>query len=343
MKCTRLVCLSIAIVLMLVFGSAVQAGDKITLRWAHYIPNQPDIFVKADQYFADKVKEKTNGRVEIQVFYGQTLGKVKELMGLVSEGTVDIASFPTGYFASAFPLWAAPNSLPFTMSTLDEAYNTGLDLLPKCPGAQQEIADQNLKLLFHHVLAPYQVFSTKPIAKFEDLKGLKVRTWGTYMPEAFGAAGAVAVNVLPAEVYEALKRGVVDAAMWPLELGWLQKHHEVAPNICMWNIGSFVGHGNWINLEKWNSLPPDVQQIMIETAKEASKVELDMRAKMDQVARQKLTEAGVNFIEIAPEERQKWVDACPKFMDKWQSEMEGQGLGDQAKQMKAEWLKILGR
>jgi len=329
----------LAVVLM---GAAPAAAKTVTLRWAHYVPDHP-IFVAADSHFAKRVEEITGGEVKVQIFYGETLGKVKEMLGLVKNGTVDMASFPTGYFTSAFPLWSAPNNLPFTMSDLDQAYRTAVDLPSKLEGVQEEIKKQNLRLLFHHVLSPYQVFSTKPLTKFEDWKGIKVRTWGAYMPDAFAAAGAVAVNVFPAEVYESLKRGVVDAAIWPLELGLIQKHYEVAPNVCLWNLGTFIGWGNWINLNSWNKLTPEQQKAFTDAAVESRKVELDSRAKMDIEAREKLIALKARIIEIDPAERQKWIDASPNFLDQWVSEMKDKGLGKDADELKAQWQKVIGQ
>lgn len=328
----------------LLVSVAVSAAEKrITMRWAHYVPNRPNTYIIADEVFAKRVEELTNGKVKIRIYFGQTLGKVKELLTLVKSGTVDIASFPTGYFSSAFPLWTAPNNLPFVMETTEQAYRSAIELAETNADIQKEIKGQNLRLLFHHVLPPYQLFSKKPILKFEDLEGLKIRTWGAYMPQAYKAAGAVAVNVYPAEVYEALKRGVVDAAMWPLELGLLQRHHEVAPNICLWNVGSFVGWGNWMNLNSWNKLSDSQRDAVIKAAEEARKVEFETRVRNNQAAKEKLVSMGSKILEVPEAERKKWIEASPRFVEEWVASMKRKGLGKEAGNLKNRWQNILNR
>jgi TRAP-type C4-dicarboxylate transport system substrate-binding protein len=328
--------------LVLSFAPITHATKPIVLKWAHFVgKSPPETGGLIDQFFADEVNKRTNGRVKIEIYWSQTLGKVKELLGLVSNGTVDIAVVPAGYFPSSFPLWAAPNSIPFVMETLEQAWQTHNKIPAEIGAVKEEAKKLNIKLLYHHTIAPYQLFSTKPVIKFEDLKGMKVRSWGSYIPKAYQAAGAVSVTIFPAENYEALKRGLVDAVMWPLAHGSGLKIHEVAPIISMWNIGTFVGRGNWINLDSWKKLPADVQKIMLDVSKEASKMEANEWRKWTHNAREKMDAAGVKYYEVPEVERQKWIKACPDFLADWVKAMEKQGKGDAARQMKKRWLKIV--
>jgi TRAP-type C4-dicarboxylate transport system substrate-binding protein len=341
--CLGVICLGV-IGFMVMAISPAHAGEKITLNWAHYVPYFPKevgVGPDTDEYFADELKKRTNGQVEIKIHWGQTLGKTKEMLGLVREGTVDMAGFPTGYFSSTFPLWAAPNSMPFVMTTIDEAQQVGIRLPKEIPGIQEEIKKQNIRLLYHHTLACYQLFSKRPVVKFEDFKGLKCRTWGEQLPMALKSAGGVGVSVMPSEAYEAIKRGVLDATIWPLLMGRLYKHHEVAPNICQWNIMSIVGWGVWMNLDVWNKLPSDVQKIIDEVIEDTMKYERNRALRAQNESNKKLKEAGAKFYDVPESERQKWIKVCPDFLEEWVQDMEKLGKGEAAKQMKKRWLEIV--
>lgn len=84
-----------------------------------------------------------------------------------------------------------------------------------------------------HLLASYgdgirfHIFTSKPVAKVEDLKAMKLRTTPNYTP-FFQALGVSLVNTAPGEVQQALERGVVDGYGWPLigifDLGWGHLH-----------------------------------------------------------------------------------------------------------------------
>jgi len=321
-------------------GSA-QGEDQIVLRWAHFMNESPATLVATDTYIADEVLKRTNGKIKMQIFWVNTLAQVKELLDLVKEGTLDIVSFPTGYFASAFPLWAAPNAIPFLITNFDQAQQLGVRIPKEVPGVAEEIKAQNLKLLMHHSLTPYQLFSTRPVTKFEDLKGLKVRTWGPFLPVAFSSAGGVGVSIFPAETYEGLRKKVIDATLWPLPAGFYFKHYEVAPYVCLWDVMGIVGWGNWMNLDKWNSLPQDIQKTIEAVCQDALAHDRQNMLELEKKCREEMEAKGVKVSKIDPAERQKWIDASPAFLDLWVKEMEKIGKGEAALQMKAIWLETV--
>jgi TRAP-type C4-dicarboxylate transport system substrate-binding protein len=326
--------------MFLISVPSISAADKpIVLRVAHFMGDTP--LIGAERFLGDEVAKRTNGRVKIETYYGQTLGKAKELLGLVKSGSVDIACVAAGYFPSQFPLWSGPNGLPFVMKSVDTPIQVSLKIPNEIPAVQEEMKKQNVKFLFAEPLAGYTMFAKKPVVKFEDLKGLKVRTYGMYLPQAMEAAGAVGVTIHPMETYESLKRGVIDASIWPLQAGYFMKNHEVAPHACLWDIQTIVGYSHLINLDVWNKLPADIQKIILEVEKENYQ---DARARYlrhRKEAEGKLKAEGATIHSIDPNERQKWIDASPNFFDQWVKSCEKKGKGAGAKQMRAMWIDIV--
>lgn len=334
----------IVISLIIVVPLASFAQKPIVLRWTQLVPERPEQGgAIIDQFFASEVEKRTDNRVKFEFFWSCSMGKPKEMISQVKSGIVDLASTPSGYYPSEFPLWTPPNNIPFLMETLEDAWQTHVLLPKESKTIQKEIADKGLKLLYHHTLGPYQIFATKPVVTFEDLNGLKVRSWGPDVPKALHAAGAVGVSIFPAEMYESLHRNVVDAALWPLAHGYIQRTHEVAPHVCMWNFGAFVGRGVWINLDTWNKLSKDVQNVMIEVVDETREFELKKWKEWTRQAREKLEAEGAIFHEIPAGERQKWIDALPDFTAQWVEQMEKNGLGDEAGQIRKHWLEIVSK
>jgi TRAP-type C4-dicarboxylate transport system substrate-binding protein len=96
-------------------------------------------------------------------------------------------------------------------------------------------------------------------------------------------------------------------------------------------------HALWINLDKWNSLPPDARKAMQEVAEEAKRRDLEKLAEAEKTARTTMAAAGVEFIEFPESERKKWVAASPDFFADWVAKMEKLGKGDAARQTVALW------
>ena len=332
------------IILGICLTGTAQAGDAITLRWSHFAPEKlAKVLGSGDHGFIKQVEEKTNGRIKIQIHWGGTLGKENENLGLVRDGTVDIASFYTGAFESQFPLYAAPNAMFFVMTTLEEAYQCALQMPQKLKGVQDEIAAQNIKLLYHILLPSYVIYSREPIVKFEDLKGLKLRTFGVYLPQAYKAAGAVGVTLMLPELHESLQRGVVDGVTWSSTTGALMGLHKVAPNVNRWDIGSIVGYGNFINLDTWNKISPADQKIIMAAAAETQKFVYEMAVKSDALMWAKMKKEGAKIHEIPSAERDKWITASPKFLDEWVERLDKQGKGKEAREMRDLWLEIVDK
>ncbi|MBU2548714.1 MAG: TRAP transporter substrate-binding protein DctP [Proteobacteria bacterium] len=337
-----IIIVAVVVLALIACPMLAQAEKTITLRMAHFIFEKPESAgAYTDKFFASEVAKRTGGKVNVEIFWSGQLGQTKELLGLVRSGTVDMAAFPAGYFPSQFPLWRGPNSLPFVMTKVDQVIETARRLPKEVPALEQEMQRNNVKSLFSHAIAPYQLFAKKPITKVENFKGLRCRTWGVYLPEALAAVGATGVSVFPTEAYEASKRGVVDAQVWGLPHGAMLKMDEVAPEISLWNIMAIVGWGIHINLDKWKTLPPDVQKVMLDVANECYEVEREREKKNMLWGRDVLSKKGCKFHEISQATREEWVKACPDFMESWVQANEKAGNGPAAKQMRDIWLSIV--
>jgi len=110
----------------------------------------------------------------------------------------------------------------------------------------------------------FHLFTNVPIETPYDMAGLKMRVSGTY--EAFAKAlGASVVTVPYGEVYTALERGTVDGFGWkvvgPADAGWPEVCKYIIEPKIYWDNTEFI-----VNLDKWNSLPKHLQDLLTNSA-----------------------------------------------------------------------------
>jgi TRAP-type C4-dicarboxylate transport system substrate-binding protein len=319
--------------------SGSPASAQITLRLNHQL-SAVAAGAQVDQWYADEVAKRTNGKVVIKMFYSEALGKAKEMLSLVKQGAVDIAAVSPSFFPSELPFFSAPNSIPMAMDSTLQAQVIMHTLLDRVPAFMDEAKANNVRPIFFHVLNPYYLLCKHGVRQVDDLKGKKIRTWGEDMPRLMQAAGAVPVTLFIPELYESLQRGVIDCTPMSVDLAVSYKLHEVAKNLAQVVTWQGPTHALWVNLDKWNSIPPDAQKIMLEVAEEAKKKDLEKLAEADKAARDAMKAGGVTLTDFPEAERQKWVAASPDFFADWVAKMDKLGKGEAARQTVAMWKEI---
>ncbi len=171
----------------------------------------------------------------------------------------------------------------------------------------------------------------KPLNSLDDIKGLKMRTAETAMyVDLWNALGASTVTSAWSEAYTLLQQGVADA---------LEADVTGLVNQNMQEVGKYlskIGHLGaiycvFINEDKWNSIPEDLQKIIQEAALESQEKQLLGRQASDDAAEQVMVKAGVVINEVSPEERNRMKDACKAIYEKY----EKMGLGELINRMLA--------
>lgn len=307
------------------------------VRFANFLPASLTQ-VQVDQWFADELERRSGGKVRMKIFAAGTMGKPTELLKLVSDGGVHGAATSPGYFPSQMPLLYATNSLPLASKSAEETSRIVHTLYKEMPALQNEMRQNNVHPLFWHVLDPYYLVCRTPVRTLADLKGKKIRSWGEDVPRLFKAAGAVPVNLLPAELYESMQRGTVDCTPYSLSTATSLKLHEVAKYVTFLSIGAPGGWPQFYNLKTWESWPAETRALFNQVAEDARKHELRELAKADEEARRVMKAAGVEFIDF-PEQKQ-FEAMAPNFIDEWVSRMQQQGKGADAAKMAARWKQL---
>ena len=314
--------------------AASRAQESLDLRFASFLPatlTQSQV----DQWFVDEIAKRSNGRIKIRIFFGAALGKPTELLKLVSEGGVQIATTSPAYFPSQLPFMSPTNALPLQFRDAPQASKVLHGLWEGSPALQKEMKDLNVYPLFWHVLDPYYMICRTPIRTLADFKGKKIRSYGEDVPRLLQAMGAVPVNMLPAELYEGLQKGVIDCTPYSLGTAVSLKLHEVAKYVTFMSVGSPGGWPQFYNLKTWESFSPETKKLFHDVANDARKIELQKIVDADNEARKTMRAAGVEFIDFP--DQAKVEASAPDFLADWAARMDKAGKGADAQKMAGLW------
>ena len=316
---------------------AVPVAAQESMRFASFLPaTLPQ--TQTDQWFADEVTKRSGGKLKIQVFAGGTLGKPTELLKLVSEGGVQMATTSPAYFTSQFPLLSATNSLPLVFKDAAQVQKILPILYAETPGLQSELKQLNLHPIYWHSVDPYYMICRTPVRSLADMKGKKVRSYGDDVPRMLQAVGAIPVNLLPGDLYESLQKGTIDCTPYSLATAVSLKLHEVAKYVTFMNIGSPGGWPIFVNQKAWDGLSAENKKLVMDVSAAAAKVELDKFAESDTEARKVMKAAGVEFIDFP--DQKKFEAAAPDFLGDWVGRMDKAGKGADATKMAARWKEL---
>jgi TRAP-type C4-dicarboxylate transport system substrate-binding protein len=195
------------------------------------------------------------------------------------------------------------------------------------PAFNAELAKFNLApCLLFGTNPSYDLNSKKPVTKVSELKGLRIGHSPVEYVPAFESIGAVSVISPAPEFYERLERGVIDGIFLPNTITDTYKAQEVAPYHTIIGFNTAVIFGMWTNLDMWNKLSPEDQEIF----KQAGIVAQDTYHNMLQDEINQMYERwkadGVEILTMEESEIQNWANSMPDLKKQWAAKMEQQGL-----------------
>ena len=281
---------------------------------------------KGGEIWANKVKEKTNGRINIKLYPGVSLiqGDQTREFSALRQGVIDMA---IGSTINWSPQVRQLNlfSLPFLMPDY-----AAIDAL-----TQGEVGKDIFALLEKAGVVPlawgengYRELtnSKHPVRTPADMKGLKIRVVGSPLfVETFTALGANPTQMSWADAQPAFASGAVDGQENPMSIFTAAKLHTVGQkNLTMWGYVAdplvFV-----VNKEIWNSWTPQdrehVRQAAIEAGKEEIAIARKGLAEPGQPLLKDIAGLGVNIVQLSPAERDAFVQATRPIYTKWKGQI----------------------
>lgn len=317
----------IAGLVTLAIAGSGYAGDKQKLRLASEYPDKHPTVKNGFLPWIKEVKEKTDGNLKIQFFNPNTLCPPKEANAALMSGAADMIFTPSQMSARGkFPM-SSVALLPFMTTSSTAGSQIVWELYNKYPEMQKEY--ESMKVLWQWVSAPFEVHTAKKdVQSLEDLKGLKLIVWTGDLAKVVSALGANPVETTPHDTYLSLQRGMADGVVCPIapmkayKISDVVKYHTI--------VGVLTTHFYaGVNLDKWNSLPKEMQQVLLDTTGEKmvqiSANTLDAGSAKDT---EWMKEKGHKFTVLSPEERARWQEKTKPIIDEWVVKMEGQGFAN---------------
>lgn len=265
--------------------------------------------------FKEIVEERSNGRIEVEYVGGPEAIPPFNQAEAVQNGTIDMGWVAGSYYPDIVP---EVLGISFSELTYEQELEKGsIEYLSKIHEEKM-----NVKLIGRagHGDLTLHVSNEHEIKSSKDLAGLNFRGTSVYVP-AIEAAGGSAIALEAGEIYSSLEKGLIDGYGWMNfslpELG--------AQELTGYQIEPYIGKADQLilaNLNFYNSLPEDLQQLINDAAKEAY---FDARDQLDKILeeeRKVLTEAGVQFIKLEDAEEyeklvreKKWEWAATRVND----------------------------
>jgi TRAP-type C4-dicarboxylate transport system substrate-binding protein len=223
-----------------------------------------NIFAESLREFAQRVEEATDGQVRMTVHEGGALGQSDEdHFSAVSDGLVPVASVLMGAAVGSSPIYGLSTS-PFLVRDFEEAR-----LLHDIarPYYEEEAERFDQKILFTAPWPPSGVHAQRPIHNYEDLQGLRIRTYDRSGTDVLNRAGANAVVMSWGDVYPALATGTIDSVLTSAQSGVSANFWEVLSHYSRVNFAFPLNMIN-VNLESWNELTEEQQATIERIAQE---------------------------------------------------------------------------
>jgi TRAP-type C4-dicarboxylate transport system substrate-binding protein len=265
-------------------------------KWKAVATSRPTPQFALWTWLAEELDKRTNGQVKVDVVSLPELGLTGfELVRVTRSGLVDVADVIFAYVAGDVPAIEGVD-LPGLFPDLNTSVKAHVAFMPVIKKHEDKLGG----VVLGGYLWPGQyVFSRKPVRGPADLKGLKVRVYGTAQTEFANAMGMEPVSIAFAETYTALERGTVDAAITGTYPGFALKFYEVTKFLVDVNHGPVAG-ALVVSKRTWDKLTPDTRALMTKLGEEFSERGWEMGRRTTQEGLDKNREKGMEIITITP-------------------------------------------
>jgi TRAP-type C4-dicarboxylate transport system substrate-binding protein len=270
------------------------------------------------QSWSDKIAAATDGHVKIVIYPSSQLAAAADVGEMVETGGVDIGWLFTPFYKGQFPLTEVASIPMVGFDNGSLATNVLWDLYDKYPELQKEWSRYKLLNMYG---IPASIFGTvgKPIAAPEDVKGLVLRSPAGLVTDVVTKLGGSPVVMAPPDMYEALEKKNINGYIF--EPAGIQNFKLQEVTDYFTDLPIYIGvFGIVMNWDKWNSLPPEYQQIIESFSyREGSlAASADMQAAADK-GHQVFIDAGAEWVTPTDEAKAAFEAVADEVAKTWPS------------------------
>ena len=300
---------------------APAGAEDFKLTYSNFFP-PTHIQSQLAEAWCKEVESRTNGRVKVEYYPGQTLTKAAQVYDGVVTGMSDIGFSVLAYTRGRFPVMSAVD-LPL-------GYQSGRAATKVINAVYDKFQPKELmdtEVMYLHAHGPGLVHTKdKAVRKLEDIKGMKLRGHGT-SALVLEALGAVPVPSPMPETYQNIQKGVVQGSVYPLEAnkGWrLGEVTDYAT--CAFSAAYTTSFFVVMNKDKWNALPKDIRKIIREINDEWVVKHGEAWDTSDMVGIRYFLNQGNEMIGLDEKEAARWKEAVAPILENYAKEMTEKGF-----------------
>jgi TRAP-type C4-dicarboxylate transport system substrate-binding protein len=285
------------------------AADPRELKISHQFPGgtatEGDFRDRLCQKFAGTVEARTNGALKCTIYPGSSLMKTNAQFSAMRKGALDMSLVPLNYAGGE----VAETNIGLIPGLVTN-YSQGMAWKDKPVGKYlaDVLADKGVLLVSWIWQAGGIASRGKPIVEPDDAKGLKVRGGSREMDLVLKQAGATVVTIPSNEIYADMQTGVLDAAMTSSTSLISFRLEEIAKGL-----GSGRNAAYWFMLEPlmisksvFDSLPKDMQDVVMSTGTEMEAFGVENAKADDQEVGTVYRKAGAEVVELSPATVARW-------------------------------------
>ncbi|WP_425593246.1 TRAP transporter substrate-binding protein [Jannaschia rubra] len=285
---------SIALATALAVLAGPLAAQERTLQLGH-LANEDNSWHQASVKFAEEVERLTDGRIAVEVFPNESLGKEIDLINGMQLGTVDMTI--TGESLQNWAPMAALLAVPYAYDSLERMDEVASGEIGDRI-EQQIVENAQIRPLAYFARGPRELTANREIRSPDDLNGLKMRVPNVPLfVNVWSALGAQPTPMAFSEVFTSLQNGTIDAQENPLALIRSASFAEVQDFV---NLTDHVR--SWIYLtiseQTWTQLSDEDRAAIEEAAQIAQDYERELFLESLDTDRQALEDAGMTFVEV---------------------------------------------
>lgn len=319
-----------AVFMMALAPTTGVAQDSYHLRFADIGPPRGSR-AEAMMWWADQLKSRSDGQIEIEFFWGGALANPTAMVEAVGSGLADIG-YVVGEYTTLLSRMSFA-SIPYIENDPWIAMRATFDTVSQNEVIREQAEENGIEFLTSFGPGPTLILSREPITSVEEFAGKKFQGAGAWQ-EWGKAMGAVPVSLPYHEAYQALDRGTTDALQGWMGVTFAYKLYEVSPHITLANSGMTTSTGIVINQDLFDSMPADLQTILKDTSVELmDRYAQALIAETDMI-QAKLTEGvdgyKVEFHELPAEELARWQERAAFLVPAYVESANESGLDGQA-------------
>jgi TRAP-type C4-dicarboxylate transport system substrate-binding protein len=319
----RMFLVLVAVLLLFAAHSVTNAADTIKLKFANYFPATHKVSAIFDQ-FSQEINKRGGGKVEVSYYAGGTLLTAPKMAAGVATGIADIGLSHLAYTRGRFPVMEAME-LPLGFPSGYIGTHVAGEFYDKVKPKEW---DQFQPLIFSFSPPCGLQSVNKPVRTLEELKGMKIRGTGR-IGDLVKALGATPMPLEMVDLYEALRRGVIDGNYGALETLKGFKTGEIIKYVtATWQIGVSYTFYVAMNKQKWDGLPPDMKKLFVDVSNEFRDkwaVEWNM---IDLEGAEFLKSRGGQILNISDAEGAKWVRAAQPVVTDFKKDLASKGFNE---------------